>query len=167
MPENGENSKIGVKSMARRLEDAITASPEETLANGTLNELSDSSYMNTVRTPRTAIVEFYTSNCPYCRQMTPVLDALASDYQSHVYFAKINIDEVKGVAEKFDVEGVPLLVAFKKGNPVARMEGLRSRDVIDDWVDSIHKGFRPTNLESGAVTRITISDLSGGSRGSI
>ena len=159
MPENGENSKISIKSMAERLEDAMTTSPDEPLANGTLNELFDSSYMDVVRKPRTAIIEFYTSTCPYCRQLTPVLDELARDYRSQVYFAKVNIDEVKGVAEKFDVEGVPLLIAFKKGNPVAKMEGLRGIDELDGWIDTIHKGLRPMELSPGPVTRLILGDI--------
>ena len=159
MPENGENSKISIKSVAERLEDAMTTGPDELLANGTLNELSDSSYMDVVRKPRTAIIEFYTSTCPYCRQLAPVLDELATDYRSQVYFAKINIDEVKGVSEKFDVEGVPLLIAFKKGNPVAKMEGLRGIDELDDWIDTIHKGLRPMELSPGPVTKLILGDI--------
>ncbi len=159
MSENGERGKVGIKSVAERLEGAMTRSPDEPLANGTLNELSDSSFMDVIRRPRTAIVEFYTSTCPYCRQMAPVLDELATDYRSRVYFAKINIDEVQGAAEKFDVDGVPLLVAFKKGNPVAKVEGLRSIDELDGWIDSIQKGLRPMELSPSPVTRLILGDM--------
>ena len=154
-----ENSKGSFESIAERLEDAITTSPKEPLANGTLNELSDNNFMDVVRKPRTAIVEFYTSTCPYCRQLTPVLDELAADYHSQVYFAKINIDDVKDAAEKFEVEGVPLLLAFKKGNPVARMEGLRSIDELDGWIETIHKGLRPMELSPGPVTKFILGDI--------
>ncbi|UCH03615.1 MAG: thioredoxin family protein, partial [Candidatus Thorarchaeota archaeon] len=74
-------------------------------------------------------------------------------------FAKINIDEVQGAAEKFDVEGVPLLVAFKKGNPVAKMEGLRSIDELDGWIDTIHKGLRPMGLSPGPMTKLILGDI--------
>lgn len=159
MSENEEKGKVVVKSIAERLEGAMTRSSDESLANGTLNELSDHSFMDVIRRPRTAIVEFYTSTCPYCRQMAPVLDELATDYRSRVYFAKINIDEVQGAAKEFDVEGVPLLVAFKKGNPVAKMEGLRSIDELDGWIDTIHKGLRPLELSPGPVTKLILGDL--------
>jgi len=115
--------------------------------------------MDVVRRPRTAIVEFYTTTCPFCRQLKPVLDELAIDYTSRVYFAEVNIDEVEGAAEKFDVKGVPLLVAFKKGNPVAKMEGLRSIDELDGWIDTIHKGLRPMELSPGPVTNLILADM--------
>jgi len=159
MSENEEEGKVGIKKTAERLEDAMTRSSDEPLANGSLNELSDGGFMDVIRRARTAIVEFYTSSCPYCRQMAPVLDELATEYRSRVYFAMINIDEVQGAAEKFDVEGVPLLVAFKKGNPVAKMEGLRGIDELDGWIDTIHKGLRPMELSPGPVTKLILGEI--------
>jgi thioredoxin 1 len=157
----------GVASLSKLLEGALEKESDDPLANGVLNEMSDSRFMDSLSRPSTAVIEFYTATCPYCKQLAPILDELASDYRSKVYFGKVNIDKIEAAVESFEVVGVPLVIAFKKGHPVAKMEGLRSRDEIDDWVDSIHKGFRPMNLESGAVTRITLSDLAGGSRGSI
>ncbi len=155
-----DQGKSGFEALSKRLEDAIEKKSDESLANGTLNEISDSNFMEELRKPSTAIIEFYTSTCPYCKQLAPILDELANDYKSKVYFAKINIDNVEDAAEAFDVVGVPLVIAFKKGQAVAKMEGLRDMDEIDGWIESIHKGLRPMNLESGPVTRITLSDLS-------
>jgi thioredoxin 1 len=152
--------KGSFESLSKRLENAFEKTTDEPLANGALNEISDSSFMEVLRKPATAIIEFYTTTCPYCRQLAPILDDLASNYKSKVYFAKINIDNVEEAAESFDVVGVPLLVALKKGQPVSKMEGLRGINELDDWIDSIHKGLRPMNLESGPVTRITLGDLS-------
>ncbi|MHA1925976.1 MAG: thioredoxin family protein [Candidatus Thorarchaeota archaeon] len=158
---SGRNQgKSGFDALSKRLEDALEKKADEPLANGTLNEISDNNFMEELRKPSTAIIEFYTSTCPYCKQLAPILDELASEYKSKVYFAKINIDNVEEASDAFDVVGVPLVIAFKKGQPVAKMEGLRGMDEIDDWIESIHKGLRPMNLESGPVTRITLSDLS-------
>lgn len=155
-----DQSKGGFEALSKRLENALEKKTDEPLADGTLNEISDSNFMEEIRKPSTAIIEFYTSTCPYCKQLAPILDELASDYKSKVYFAKINIDSVEEAAEAFDVIGVPLVIAFKKGQAVAKMEGLRGIDEIDDWINSIHKGLRPMNLESGPVTQITLGNLS-------
>jgi thioredoxin 1 len=159
MPEE-DQVKGSFESLSKRIEDALEKKADEPLANGTLNEISDNNFMEALRKPATAIIEFYTTTCPYCKQLNPILDELASNYKSKVYFAKINIDNVEEAAYVYDVVGVPLVVAFKKGQPVAKMEGLRGIEEIDDWIDSIHKGLRPMNLESGPVTKITLGDLS-------
>jgi thioredoxin 1 len=155
-----ENGRGTFDALSKQLEDALEKKADEPLANGFLNEISDSSFMDALKKPATAVIEFYTTACPYCIQLAPILDELASDYKSKVYFAKINIDAVAEAAKAFDVAVVPLVIAFKKGQAVAKMEGFRSADELDSWVDSIHKGLRPMNLESGPVTRITLNDLS-------
>jgi thioredoxin 1 len=155
-----EQRKGGFDALSKRLENALEKINKEPLANGTLNEIADSNFLEALRKPSTGIIEFYTSTCPYCKRLAPILEELASDYKSRVYFGKINIDNVEEAAEAFDVAGVPLVIAFKKGQPVAKMEGLRGIDELDGWIESIHKGLRPMNLESGPVTKITLGDIS-------
>jgi thioredoxin-like negative regulator of GroEL len=84
----------------------------------------------------------------------PILEELATDYKSKVYFSKVNVDTVEGAREAFDVLGVPLVVALKKGQAIAKLEGLRSVDEYDDWIDSIQKGLRPMTFEPGPTSEI-------------
>ncbi|MFX1367151.1 MAG: thioredoxin family protein [Promethearchaeota archaeon] len=151
MTDDEKSSRTSFEDMARRLEIAMTQA-DEPLANGVLNELVGSNYMDNLKQPRTAIIEFYTTSCPFCHQLAPLLEELAGEYTQKVYFGKVNIDLIEEAAERFNVAGVPSVIAFKKGNPVARIEGLRGIDEIDDWVDSIHKGLRPMNFEPGPIT---------------
>ncbi len=153
MPDD-EQEPAGFDFLAKKLEAALDGTEEE-LANGELNELSDRSYLDTLRRPRTTLVEFYTSVCPYCKQMNPILEELAEKYESKVFFAKVNIEEVEGSAEKFEVLGVPAIVVLKKGNPVGRVEGLRGYDALDEWIDSIHRGLRPMGIDPGPSTRLS------------
>ena len=153
MPDD-DREPSGFDSLARRLEAALDGTEEE-LANGELNELSGESYLETLKRPRTTLVEFYTGVCPYCKQMNPVLEELAEKYRSKVFFAKVNIEEVEGSAEMFEVLGVPAIIVLKKGTRVGRVEGLRSYDVLDDWIDSIHKGLRPMGIDPGPSTRLS------------
>lgn len=155
MPKDKKKDESNFADIARRLEAAMTQG-DEPLANGMLNDLADSNYFDEFKQPRTAIIEFYTTDCPFCRQLTPLLEELAGEYNQKVYFGKVNIDLVEDAAEKFDVIGVPSVIAFKKGNPVARIEGLRGFDDMNEWVDSIHKGLRPMNFEPGPITNFKL-----------
>ncbi|MGY5876854.1 MAG: thioredoxin family protein [Candidatus Thorarchaeota archaeon] len=153
MPDD-DREPIGFDFLSKKLEAALDGTEDE-LANGELNELSDESYLEALRQPRTTLVEFYTSVCPYCKHMNPILEELAEKYESKVFFAKVNIEEVEGSAEKFGVLGVPAIIVLKKGTPVGRVEGLRSFEDLDDWIDSIHKGLRPMGIDPGPSTRIS------------
>ena len=98
-----EQRRGGFEALSKRLEDALEKKSVEPLANGILHEIADSNFMEELRKPSTAIIEFYTSTCPYCKQLAPILDELASDYKSKVFFAKINIDNLEKAGKAFDV----------------------------------------------------------------
>jgi thioredoxin-like negative regulator of GroEL len=155
MPENTDDEG-GAKfsDMARRLESALKKRSNDTMANGLLNEITDTNFMGTIKKARTAIVEFYSIHCPYCKQLVPILEKLAADYKSEVYFAKVDVDVISEARIAFDVQGVPLVVALKKGMAVAKLEGLRSIDDYDDWIDSIQKGLRPLTFKPGPISKI-------------
>ncbi|MHA2190891.1 MAG: thioredoxin family protein [Candidatus Thorarchaeota archaeon] len=155
MSEKDNSNDNGFNVMSERLEAALSGSSEDPIADGTLKEFSSKEFMTDIRKAKTAVVEFYRTHCPYCQSLTPILEELASDYKSKVLFAKVNIDDVESARERFDILGVPLVVAFKKGHPVGRLEGLRTTDDYDEWIDSIHKGLRPMGIEPGPTTKVS------------
>ncbi len=139
-------------SIAKKLEAALEDKKEE-LANGELNEIEDTTGLENIKRLNTAIIEFYTTNCPYCKQMTPILEELAESFKSKVYFAKVNIENIPTVIEKFSILGVPELIVFKKGQEVGRAEGLQIYETLDEWIDSIHRGLRPMGMILGLSTK--------------
>jgi len=84
----------------------------------------------------------------------PILEELAEDYETKVMFAKVNLEIVEEAQKRFDILGVPVVMAFKKGNLVGRIEGLRGIDEYDTWIDSIHKGLSPMGIDAGPTTNL-------------
>ena len=154
MSEERNSNKTGFDALAKSLEKKLTGSSDNPDANGVVNSLDNEDFMVPVRKSPTSIVMFYRTECPYCKQLVPLLDELAEDFKSKVLFAKINIDNVSTAQDKFDILGVPVVMAFKKGNLVARIEGLREIDEYESWIDSIHKGLSPMGIDAGPITQI-------------
>ncbi len=150
MGDDSDRPNIG--DMARRLEAAMS-SGSDSMANGILNEL-DSDYETLVKKARTSIVEFYRESCPYCRQMMAALEELAEKYKSKVFFGKVNIETVDGVVDRFNISGVPLTVAFKKGMPVSRMDGFKNFEAVESWIEMLYRGVRPGEIPGGQVSTL-------------
>lgn len=49
----------------------------------------------------------------------------------------MNVDYAADVAMDYDVNAVPTVVAMKSGQVVARFEGIKTDDELDDFIDSI------------------------------
>ncbi|MBD3405430.1 MAG: hypothetical protein GF411_04735 [Candidatus Lokiarchaeota archaeon] len=146
------DEKDGVESLARKLDAHISGGNPESFANGELNELG-AEYKKQIGHARTSLLLLYRTICPYCEQLKPLLKDLANEYKSKVYFAMLDIDAIPSAREEFDVLGVPLVIAFKKGYPVGRVEGLRSFDEYDRWIESIHQGMNPMLIKDGPSTQ--------------
>lgn len=78
-----------------------------------------------------ALVEFYTSGCPKCGAMEPVLGNVAR--ASDVAVGMANPADDPRLLEEYPVRSVPALLLFREGEEVARkLEGFQGAgDVID------------------------------------
>lgn len=154
MPDKERNNEFSFDALSKKLEGQISKSSDDMDAKGDMRELTSHDIVGNIKSSSTSIVLFYRDECPYCKQLMPILDELADSYVSKVSFAKVNIDRIEQARQEFNVLGVPLVIAFKKGIPVGRIEGLRGVNDYDQWIESIHSGFRPMGLDEGPTTRL-------------
>jgi len=154
LPDDEEKKSFGFEALTKNLESRLGGSSDDPFANGEVRDITDGEVIDQIRSSKTSIVSFYRDDCPYCERLMPLLDDLAEDYKSKVSFTKVNVDIADVTRSEFNILGVPLVIAFKKGMPVGRVEGLRSIDEYDSWIESIHEGLQPMGMDEGPTTRI-------------
>ena len=66
------------------------------------------------------LVDFWAEWCPPCRMMNPVVTALSRDFK----VCKVNTETNPGLAAKFGVSAIPLLLIFRAGEVARRFEGV-------------------------------------------
>ncbi len=74
------------------------------------------------------LVEFGAEWCGPCRQMEPVLEQLAGEWNGKVRLAKIDVDESVATTMQFQVMSVPTLILFVNGEARQRLSGKQPRD---------------------------------------
>lgn len=80
--------------------------------------------------PRPVIVEYWAEWCPPCKQISPVLDAIALEQDGAVDVVKLNVDENPETARKFSVLQIPTLSLFAGGHLVKQVIGARSKAAL-------------------------------------
>ena len=68
------------------------------------------------------VVDFTASWCGPCRIMAPVFADLAKKFPNAV-FLKVDVDELKPIAEQFSVEAMPTFLFIKEGDVKDRVVG--------------------------------------------
>jgi thioredoxin 1 len=83
-----------------------------------------------LRSPRPVIVEYWAEWCGPCRQVSPVLDAIAADYVGAVDVVKMNVDENPRTTLGYRVLAVPTIGLFAAGQLVKQVVGARSKSAL-------------------------------------
>ncbi|CAM8938413.1 unnamed protein product [Rhodiola kirilowii] len=83
---------------------------------------------------RLIVVDFTASWCGPCRFIAPILSEIAKKLPQ-VTFLKVDVDELKSLAEDWDVEAMPTFIFIKEGILVDTVVGAQK----DALVATIHK----------------------------
>ena len=83
-----------------------------------------------LKSEKPVLVDFWASWCGPCRMMSPVIDEIAEEMGETVKVYKINIDEEKNLAVKYNVMSSPTFIVLKNGKEVGRTIGVQDKSEI-------------------------------------
>ena len=81
-------------------------------------------------------IDFWATWCSPCRALAPTFEKLAEAYGDEISFAKVNVDDLPEVAEKYAIRSIPTLLVLKDGNVVEQLVGVRPYDAIARVLDN-------------------------------
>lgn len=76
------------------------------------------------------LLDCWAAWCGPCRMIAPVLDQLAAESGGRYRIAKLNVDENRQTAARFQIQSIPTLLIFKRGQIVERLVGAQPKQVL-------------------------------------
>ena len=76
------------------------------------------------------LIDFWATWCGPCKAMMPIVDEIAEEYEGKIKVCKVNVDEARDLAAKFDVMSIPTFVAIKNGEIVGTIIGVHEKEEI-------------------------------------
>ncbi|RYJ27738.1 thioredoxin [Streptomyces sp. L-9-10] len=73
------------------------------------------------------LVEFTADWCGPCRQLAPVLSAVAGEQAGRLKVVQLDVDSNPEVTVRYGVLAMPTLMVFRAGEPVKSMVGARPK----------------------------------------
>jgi thioredoxin 2 len=86
------------------------------------------------------VVDFWAPWCGPCHAMAPHFERAARELEPEVRLAKLNTEEERGVAARYDIRSIPTLILFRNGREVARQSGAMDSGNLVRWVRAAAAG---------------------------
>jgi thioredoxin 1 len=75
------------------------------------------------------IVDFWAEWCGPCHAVAPVLDRIADERDLKI--VKVNVDMEQGLAQRYGVSSIPMMVLFENGEPRAQAVGALPKTALE------------------------------------
>ena len=99
----------------------------------TINEANFAHEVNQAETP--VLVDFWAEWCGPCKMIAPTLNELADEYKGRVKIGKVDVTENPALAASYQINGIPALLMFKKGEVIEQIAGARSKKDFKAMID--------------------------------
>jgi thioredoxin 1 len=84
-----------------------------------------------IKSDTPVIVDFWAEWCGPCHAVAPVLDKIVEERAGEVKLVKVNIDEERGLADRYGIASIPTMILFRDGEPAAAVIGAQPKGAIE------------------------------------
>jgi thioredoxin 1 len=81
------------------------------------------------------VIDVFATWCGPCQQMAPIFDELAKELTGKYKLVKINIDEERDLAVKYNVSSIPTFVFMNKGEVVGKEMGYMTKEDLKKKIE--------------------------------
>ncbi len=93
--------------------------------------VNDQSFKNEViDSPVPVLVDFWAEWCGPCKQVAPVVEELAREYNGKLKVVKVDVDSSQDVSAQYRIFSIPTLMLFKGGQEVERVVGAVPKQML-------------------------------------
>jgi thioredoxin 1 len=110
-----------IKARMRKI--PVVADSEEILT------MSEANFQRQLK-DKVVLVDFWAGWCAPCRIMAPVLNEVANELSGSKNVGKVNIEQFRSLAGKYNIRSIPTMVLFKNGKEIKRFVGIKSKEFL-------------------------------------
>ena len=80
-------------------------------------------FNETIQSERPVLVDFFAEWCGPCKTMSPILKDIKKELGDRLTVIKVDVDKNPQAAQAYQVQGVPTMILFRKGQALWRKSG--------------------------------------------
>ncbi|MCD8482969.1 MAG: thioredoxin [Verrucomicrobia bacterium] len=100
------------------------------MAEGIINITEPNFDSVVAKSDKPVLVDFWAPWCGPCRSIAPILEDMAKELGDQAVIAKVNIDDNRGLADRFSIRAIPTILFFKDGQVKDQVVGLANKEAL-------------------------------------
>lgn len=100
-----------------------------------------------MKSKKPVLLDFYADWCGPCKMLSPIVEQISEEYADEYLVGKINVDEQPGLALKYRVMSIPMLVTMNLGMFAAKSIGVITKEEVLDLLQQA-AALRDQKIES-------------------
>ena len=80
------------------------------------------------------LVDFWATWCGPCRMIAPIVEEIANQYAGKAIVAKVDVDEMGELAQRYRIMNIPTLLLFHKGEVVDKAISARPKAALEQML---------------------------------
>jgi len=82
------------------------------------------------------LVDFWATWCGPCRIQGPIVESLAGKFNGKAKIAKLDVDQSRSIAQRFNISSIPTLIVFRDGKPVKQFIGVTEAEKLSSAIQA-------------------------------
>lgn len=100
--------------------------------------LNKDNFASTIEDNEVVLIDFWAEWCGPCKRFSPIYEE-ASTRNEGVVFAKVDTEENQDLSAALEIQSIPTIMGFRRGNLVFRQSGMLNGKQLDSLIEQINE----------------------------
>lgn len=103
------------------------------------------------------VFDLWAEWCQPCKSLSPIIEKITREFQGRVLLAKVDVDANPGLAQAFQAQSIPTVVALVAGRPVPLFQGALPEQQVREFFGKLLE----LATQNGVTGRVNAPDAAG------